>query len=347
VPLSRIRDDKRILLGASIALALLAEAASAQPVPAARTWNFGVLFWHDSPNDFAALEGIRTALWRSGRPHELLVETAHEDERRAAEILARWREQPVDLVFAMGTRAALLAAEHVRDLPVVFTAVTNPVESGVVRAWEGSGRNLAGNSNWIPPETLLHVFRLAVPGLARIGFLHSPGVVVSAAELRAMRAHVADREAGALEIVEAPVQSVEELPAAVQSLVDAGVQAIWIPIDHPVYEHTEKVLELVRPRRIPLVSSSWRGTQAGAVAGVVVDYPLLGQGAVALALRILEQGADPGALPVRTMSGFRVVVNLAAARRCDYELPLSLLVIASDLSEELEGRAPGTEGESK
>src|SRR5262249_33744888 len=161
-------------------------------------------------------EGMRAALKDSGRNHELLVETAHEDEKCAAEILARWRDEAVDLVFAMGTRAALIAADHVRDLPVVFTAVTNPVESGVVRSWQGSGRNLAGNSNWIPPETLLHVFRLAVPGLSRIGFLYSPGTVVSEAELRSMRAHVAARETDKLDIVPAAIEHIDDLPGAVQ-----------------------------------------------------------------------------------------------------------------------------------
>lgn len=318
--------------------AVLAGVADAQQEDGRR---IGVLVWHRSPNDLRALEGIRAALDLAGRPHELLVEEADSQEERAVAILGGFRERGVELVVAMGTEAALLCKEHERTLPVVFTAVTNPVESGIVPSWEGSGTNVAGNSNWVPPETVIALFRRAVPGLRRLGVLRSSETgVVSAAELRAMRRHLTQLRPGEtpIEIDEVVVDSVDGLEAAVDRLAGDECQAIWIPIDFLVYENMDRVTRAAAARRMPLVSSSLRGANSGAVAGVLVDYEMLGERAALIALDILERGRNPGSIPVGTMQGYQVVVNLAAARRLGYDLPLPLLALADRLvDEDLQG----------
>jgi putative ABC transport system substrate-binding protein len=211
----------------------------------------------------------------------------------------------------------------------VFTAVTNPVESGVVPSWKGSGRNLAGNSNWIPPETLLHVFRLTVPDLKRIGIMRSTvSGEVSDAELRDMRDYLAREGAPQVTIVEELVGRAADIPEAADRLAAANVEAVWIPIDFLVYSNLDAILPAVEPHRIPLVSSSLKAARAGAVTGVVVDYELLGKRALVIARDILDGKADPATMPVETMNAYKVVVNLDAARRCHYEVPLSLLVRA-------------------
>jgi ABC-type uncharacterized transport system substrate-binding protein len=176
---------------------------------------------------------------------------------------------------------------------------------------------------------VLEVFRLAVPDLGRLGVLRSSETgVVSAAELRGIREYLAEPGALPITVVEELVGSVEELSAAVDRLAAADVQAIWIPIDFLVYSNLEVVRAAAEPHGLPLVSSSLKGARAGAVAGVLVDYALLGQRAILIALAILENTISPGEIPVGRMTGYQVVVNLAAARACGYELPLSLLALA-------------------
>jgi putative ABC transport system substrate-binding protein len=76
------------------------------------------------------------------------------------------------------------------------------------------------------------------------------------------------------------------------------------------------------------VSSSLRGALSGAVAGVFTDYAMLGERAALILLQVLEGGVDPARIPVGTMRGYQVVVNLGAARRLGYDLPLPLLAVA-------------------
>ena len=313
--------------------------AAAQDAP--RPWRIGVLLWHRSPNDLEALDGIRAALTASGRPHQIEVGEAMSDDTKARSVLAGFRTAGVDLIIALGTEAALACRAAITELPVVYTAVTNPVESGVVAGWEGSGTNLAGNSNWIPPETVLGVFRRAVPSLQRLGVLRSTTTgVVSAAELAGMRRHLADLPPGVptIALEEAVVGEVAEIDAAVGRLAEAGCEAIWIPIDFLIYENAATVTAAAARHHLPIVSSSLRGALSGAVAGVFVDYEMLGERAVLTILDILEGQRAPGEIPVGTMRGYQVVVNLAAARRHGYDLPLPLIALADlVLDDELAG----------
>jgi len=307
-----------------------AQEAAREEIP----WQLGVFFWHQSPNDQAALTGIRSAFKVRGRSHEFFVMQADSDPEKGRRLLVGLRSRRVDLVFAMGTEAALLAKKHISDLPVVFTAVTNPIESGVVPNWKSSGSNLAGNSNWIDPETTVRVFRLAVPRLQRLGVLRSRmSGVVSAAELKGLRRYLKDgRSKGmTLSVIERELTDVKQIAKAVRELADSGVQAIWIPIDFQIYQNADKVLAAARERGLPIVSTSMKAVRTAAVAGVLPDYDLLGQRAAVIALRILEHKSRPMDIPIGTQRSHRVVVNLDVARRCDYELRLSALVLADQI----------------
>lgn len=336
------------LLPAIVATLLLVASADlrSQDLPRA-PWKIGALLWHRPENDLQALAGLEEALRIAGRPHVVLVEDADSDPDRALAALGRFAEQGVDAIVALGTQAALLCKEHVRDRPVVFTAVTNPVESGVCPDWSGSGTTLAGNSNWVPSDTVLGVFRRAVPRLERLGILRSEDTgVVSLAELKAMERHLAAIPDGEprVALVEERAAGTADLGPAVKRLAAAGCEAIWVPIDFLVYENMERVTAAAAAARIPLVSSSLRGALSGAVAGVFTDYAMLGERAALILLQILEGGADPARIPVGTMQGYQVVVNLGAARRLGYDLPLPLLAVADRI---LDDRPVAESGEER
>ena len=330
-----IRSSLPAAVAAPLVFLATADLRSQEPQPA--PWKIGVLMWHRPENDLQALAGLEGALRIAGRPHVVFVEDADSDRERALAALRRFADSGVDAVVALGTQAALLCKEHVRDRPVVFTAVTNPVESGICPDWSGSGTSIAGNSNWVPSDTVLGLFRRAVPRLERLGILRSEDTgVVSLAELKAMERHLAETSDGEprVRLVEQRAADVDDLGPAVQRLADAGCEAIWVPIDFLVYENMERVTEAAARLRIPLVSSSLRGALSGAVAGVFTDYAMLGERAALILLQILEQGVDPSSIPVRTMRGYQVVVNLGAARRLGYDLPLPLLAVADRIIDE-------------
>lgn len=294
---------------------------------AERSWRVGVLFWHDSPNDQLALEGFRSGLeWRNDR-YELDLHNVHSDENDARRRLESWEKAGVDLVLALGTRAAQLAKESLRETPVVYTAVTNPVLTGIAESWERSGPNIAGNSNWIPAETLLRAFSRAVPNLDDLGVIAGNDNPVSGAEIAEVQSALAKNPDLDTRLHVRRIADVDELASATRALI-GEVDAIWIPIDFLVYENLHLVRKTTDPEHVPLLSSSHRGAEAGALVSLVVDYRNLGRNAAAIAVRILEDGRDPASIPVGRLSGYRTIVNLAQSRAIGYRLPLDVVCTA-------------------
>lgn len=315
-------------------LLLALPAFVAAPAAGAPTFRIGVLKWHDSPNDRKALDGVREGFALARLAAEFEVFDAKGDAALARAALERWDAGGADLVYALGTAGALRAKETVKNRPVVFTAVTNPVGSGVVPGWDGSGTNLCGNSNWIAVSDVLDVFRSAVPDLARLGVVLSRDNPVSLEEVAEARRFFAERPEKRLKLFEEGIASPEEIPAAVAKVLDRGAQALWVPIDIDVYQNLPRVLAVTEPRKVPVVTSQATAVTGGAVAGVAVDYRALGRASVVLAEAVLRGGAAPGALPIGRMSSYRVLLNLASARRIDFTVPLPLLAVADEIVEE-------------
>jgi putative ABC transport system substrate-binding protein len=297
-----------------------------------RPFRVGVLFWHDSPNDAIAFEGVKRGFALGRIPVEFDPIDVAKDADRARAVLESWETREYDLVYAMGTQSALIAKSVLRRLPVVFTAVTHPVGSGVTRDWSGSGGSLCGNSNWIDRSEIFRVFQEAVPNLARLGVILNPANPVSGYELAEartyLRAHPDQKRKLLVEYVEGP----DDVGGATEAVVRDGAQAVWIPIDDIVYKNLDAVSKVTRPKRIPLLSSQYSAVEEHhAVVGVAVDYRLLGMKSVVFAKRILVDGADPGDLAVGRMASYRVVVSLPAGRRTGYRIPLGLLARADEI----------------
>ena len=315
----------------SLLLLVLLTTVSPTANSAPEQFKIGVLFWHESPNDERAWQGVKSGLALARIKATAERVHAGEDADKARKALQDWRDRDFDLVYAMGTSAALRAKETLSELPVVFTAVTNPVGSGVVPSWDGSGTNLCGNSNWIATPEVLTVFQNAIPDLARLGVVLNRNNPVSIEEVAEAKRYFKEHPEKRLALFEEYLRGPKDLEEAIEKLLERGSQAIWIPIDYDVYRNVDRIAAITAPLGIPLVTSQASAVKNGAVAGVAVDYHALGERSVILAEQVLRRGVDPGSLPVGRMKSFRVLVNLAAARQAKFELPLSLLATADEI----------------
>jgi len=298
------------------------------PADAVQATPVGVLFWHDSPNDQAAFKGLKKGFAAMGRPFELIVRQADSDRRQAALHLTEFKRRGVRLVIALGTEATRVAAAHLKgtDIPLVFTAVTDPVNSGIVPSWKGSGSFIAGNSNHIDPDRVLADFRHAIPGLKTLGVLHSPENRVSRAEIEGLEAALREHASLGIRLLPRAVRKPEDLAAAAEAVL-AECDALWIPIDFGIYSHLDVVAAAARRLRKPLVTTT-RKAAPEAVVAVLPDYHTLGMLAAEIIDRVLRHRVEPGAIPVGVMKGRILVINLEAARRTGIEVPIRVLAAA-------------------
>ena len=343
-------SHRRRILAALLLVAALAPAVAAPSRESPLRVRF--LFWHESPADARARDGVLRGLGFARIPVDVgafnagfdigaITDAAarESEERRAtAAAIARleaWRDaSEIDVLVAMGTRAALIAKDVYRDIPVVFTAVTHPVASGVTESWGPTGRNLAGNSNWVGMERVLPLFQRTMRGGGRLGVVTSPTNAVSAAEVEEAWRYAA--QTPQLSLVVRKAATPDELRDAVRAMAD-DIDALWIPIDDLGYRNVPLIRAALGERRIPIVSSSFHAVRQGAVVGIAADYDLLGLRAAELIRRIAVLGEDPGTLPIGRLATFDVEVNLGAAEAQGITLPPELAASADRLLREPDG----------
>jgi putative ABC transport system substrate-binding protein len=191
--------------------------------------------------------------------------------------------------------------------PVVFMGVTDPVGAGVARSIERPVL-ATGSSDLCPFDTLLTTVRQVMPNARTLGLPYDPTdqpAVFGRSQLQL----IAGRHG--FTIIDREVTSADELATAVGALAPR-VDAVLIAADNMMMENPTIVVNAALQRGKPTFACDSASVEAGAVAGVSVNYRQIGQLAGALAVRVLR-GARPGDLPVAVVRTGSVTVNLRGA----------------------------------
>lgn len=267
-------------------------------------------------------EGFIKGMSENGYPEgegvEYDYQNAQGDQATATQIAAGFASSDLDLVFAIATPAAQSVAQAVGNIPVVFSAVTEPVEAGIVEDWDAPGANITGTSNLGPVEDQMALIKDLAPDAKTIGVVYSSGEVNSRVQVDLARE--AAEELG-MELKEAAVSATSEVQQAAQSL---DVDALYVPTDSHVVAAIDSVVEAAETKQIPLVVGDAASVEAGGVATYGLDYGQLGYQTALMAIKILE-GEDPAGMPVEKQTESLLVLNKSAAARMGVTLPQDML----------------------
>ncbi|NOQ45803.1 MAG: hypothetical protein GQ559_03900 [Desulfobulbaceae bacterium] len=289
-------------------------------------YKIGILMWHESQHDEKTLEGFITGMELSGISHKIELKRAYEDESQARIFLRNWKVKKVDLIFTIGTKGTLWAIDEIKEIPIVFSAVTDPVATGIADSWQSSGRNITGSSNWIEFKNKLKIFKEAIPHLKKLGIIYVADNPVPRAETICANDCGPGLELG-VELKTVTIENAGQIEDAVERLIAHGVDALWIPIEAMVYKNMSHVGRITHAARLPVVSSTFealeelpQGDPVGIVS-VTVDYESLGRLCVPAAIEILTTGKDPRDIPIITSDRYYVTINVNAADVIRYQIP--------------------------
>jgi putative ABC transport system substrate-binding protein len=256
---------------------------------------------------------------------------AEPDIARAPERIRQLLARTPAVLVVMTTPVAQAAAKAARETPILFTAVSDPIESGLVASLARPGGNVTGVSNMLPELSgkLLELVPELIPGAARIAVLWNPDNPAKALELRALRDAASRRK---ISLHELPARSREEIETALAGLGRAGVRALVVLAETLTFAHRKRIDELARASRVPVVSNITQHTEAGGLASYTADGALLNRRLGALAAKILA-GAKPAALPVELPTRFVLTVNKESAKALGIAIPQSVLLRADRVIE--------------
>lgn len=313
-------------LGAGVGHAAQSKAAVQSKV------RIGIIQIVEHPALDAAREGFIKALedngFVQGKNLEIDIKVAQGDMSLARAIAAKFASDNLDLVLAIATPTAQAMASATKTIPILITAVTDPVAAGLVKSMEKPGGNVTGTTDMNPVKDQLKLIRDLVPKAKRVGIIFNSGEVNSLVQVELARKYA--KELG-FTLVEAVASSSGEVMSAALSLV-GRVDAIYVPTDNTVVAAFEAVAQVARMNRIPVISGESSVVERGGLATIGIDYFKLGQQTGKMALRVLA-GAKPAEMPVEAQSDMTLVLNLKAAKELGLSIPADILKRASKVIE--------------
>jgi ABC-type uncharacterized transport system substrate-binding protein len=277
----------------------------------------------------AFIDGLRHHGWIEGQ--NLTIEYRWTEWRyeRLPDFASELARLPLDAIFAVNTPTALAMQRTGTILPVVFAAVSEPVEIGLVESLARPGRNFTGLTT-INRELMskrLDVLKETIPGLTRVGYLANPDYVAHAAQLTEMEA--AARDLG-LTLHLAEVRAPAEFEGAFARLAAAHVGAFIVQQDSLFTGNRALVITLATQHRLPgmYVFSSF--PQSGGFMSYGAKNEDLYRRAADYLDKILK-GAQPSDLPVERPTTFELVINLKTAQALSITVPPALLFQATEV----------------
>jgi putative ABC transport system substrate-binding protein len=234
-------------------------------------------------------------------------------------------EKP-DMILAIATPTAQACAQalkkspHMQKVPMLFTAVTDPVSAGLVKDLQRPGANITGVSDMLPVGSHLAMVKEFLPGIKKLGFLYNAGEVNSKILVPLFKS---EGKGLGIQIVAASVTKSSEVYQAVKSLVGKA-DAVFIPTDNTVVSALESAIKVCEQNKLPLFNADVDSVKRGSIAAMGFDYYQHGYQTGALSQRIFK-GADPAVTPVETQEKLQLHINMPAAKKMGVDVPAELL----------------------
>lgn len=282
--------------------------------------------------DHPALDAVRKGVsdeltaggYVAGKNLQLEYQSAQGNNGTAAQIARKFVGDRPNVIVAVATPSAQAVVAATRDIPVVFSAVTDPVAAKLVKSWDGAGSNVTGVSDMSPLSRHLELIRKVAPAAKRIGVVYSPGEANSVVTIEALRKAAA---AVGMTVVESAAPRTVDVPSAAQSLI-GKVDVLYAPTDNNVTSAFEGLAKVADQAHLPIVAADTDMVRRGATAALGLNYYDLGRQTGRLVIRILK-GESPAKLPVETSQTLELEINKSAARRQGVTLSAELVQSAN------------------
>jgi putative ABC transport system substrate-binding protein len=324
------RRDFLIAAGALLAAPLVARAQQA-----AKVARIGYLSHNLAASPHlreAFLQGLRDLGYVEGRNVVIEYRYAEGKPERLPVLAAELVALKVDVIVTVSNTTALAAKQATRTVPIVFTAVADPVAAGIVTSLARPGGNVTGLAS-LGSELVgkrLELLKQAVPGLSRVTILWLPGALGERTD-NDMRtgADVAARALGVrLQFVEARVPA--DFDRAFSDMTSARADALTILPSNMFLREHRRLVALAAENRLPAVYTSREFVDAGGLMSYGANQVDLYRSAATYVDKILK-GAKPGDLPVEQSSKFELFINLKTANALGITIPKSVLARADEV----------------
>ncbi|MBB6260806.1 putative ABC transport system substrate-binding protein [Paenochrobactrum gallinarii] len=308
----------------SMFLALLAATAIATTPTMAKDVSVAVTAIVEHPALDAVRDGVKDALaeagYKDGENYKFIYQSAQGNPATAAQIARQFVGDAPDVIVPISTPSAQAVVAATRDIPVVFTAASDPIGAQLVKTMEKPGGNVTGLSDLSPVAEHVALIKEIMPNVKKIGYLYNSGETNSVSLLAVLKEAAAKE---GIEIVESAATKSSEVKGAAQALIGRA-DVMYVPTDNTIVSALESAVTVAEEGKLPLFTADTDSVTRGAVAALGFNYYDVGKQTGVVVARILK-GEKPGDIDVEVAKGTDLVVNLGAAKKMGIELPQAVV----------------------
>lgn len=280
------------------------EKSNTQTQVAGKTYKIGVTQFMTHPSLDLVKKGFEKAFEEAGIKADFDEKNANGEVTTANLIASNYKADKKDLVFGIATPSAQALANNITDIPVLFSAVTDPAVAKILN------KNVTGTSDKLENvgEQLDILLKLK-PGVKKIGVLYNTSEQNSIMQVEEIKKQA---QAKHLEVVVQGVTNFGELAQATKNLV-ASTDALYLPTDNLVVSSISLIASEAINAKKPVVSSENSSVELGALFTMGLDYYELGKRTGEMAIEILK-GKPVSDIPFETSKKMKLYVNEDTAK---------------------------------
>ncbi|NMG49616.1 ABC transporter substrate-binding protein [Azoarcus communis] len=269
-------------------------------------------------------EGLASAGFEEGKNLKWQYQSAQGNTGTAAQIARKFVGDKSDVIVAIATPSAQAVVAATKSIPLVYSAVTDPVAAKLVPSMAASGTNVTGVSDMLELDKQVDLIKRVSPNAKRVGIVYNPGEANSVVVIQQLRELLPKH---GMSLVEAAAPRSVDVGSAARSLI-GKVDVFYTNTDNNVVSAYESLVKVGMDAKIPLVAADTDSVARGAVAAYGIDYRSLGVQTGQIVARILK-GEQPGTIPSETSSKLELHVNPSAAQKQGITLSDELVKSAS------------------
>ena len=273
---------------------------------------------------------LRKLGWVEGKNISIEYRFAEQKNDRMRELAAELVRLSVDLIVTTGDGPTLAAKKATTIIPIVMTTSSDPVAQGLVASLARPGGNVTGLSSLAADLNTkrLEILKDAIPKLARVALLQSPGSVAADLQLKELRPAAVALKLKLEEIDTQP--DAKGLESAFKTAKQKQVNAIMTVATRAFFAERKRIVELAGKHRVPAIYFQKEFVDDGGLMSYGVDYDDLYRKAAHYVDKILK-GAKPADLPVQQATKFEFIINLKAAKEIGLTIPGRVLERANQV----------------
>lgn len=262
----------------------------------------------EHPSLDKARDGFIKALedngYKDGENIKIDYQNAQNDMPTTQTIASKFVSDKKDLIYAISTPSAQAAYNTTKDIPILITAVTDPVAAGLIKSIDKPEGNVSGTSDYIPIDKNLELIKTLTPNAKTIGVLYNTSEVNSKLQVDMLKEYASKNN---YKVVEKGVSSSNEINQAMSSLVGT-IDVLYVPTDNLIVSSMPIVSKIATNNKVPVISSEDGSVKSGALACQGIDYEKLGYKTGELAVKVLN-GEKISNIPVAMLDETQIIVN--------------------------------------